>query len=101
MGGHELAQLDIHGQEVVDDVFRHPLRIETLDQYRLLRGDAYRAQAGVASVAAAVIVTETTGHLQNQFAGEYAVGAERHIILKASAARLPVLPRPPAAHSGI
>ena len=49
-----------------------------MHQLLFLGGDTNRAKTCVASVATAHIVTDATGHLQNQLAGENTVGTETH-----------------------
>ena len=49
-----------------------------MHQLFFLGGDTDRAEARVASVATAHIVTDATGHLQDQLAGKNTVGTETH-----------------------
>jgi len=76
---HQLLQLLIHGEKVVDDILRRFFRVEPAHQGRVLGGNPDRTEAGVAGIAAPHLVADTACHLQDQFTGKDAKFIDRDL----------------------
>src|SRR5574344_780743 len=75
---HELLELCIKGQHIIDNLLCAAVDVQTFDQAGILRADTHRAFTRIAGVAAALFVTDTAEQLNEYFTDEYAVGTQAH-----------------------
>ena len=75
---HEFLQLGVKCQYIINNLLCALVNIQTLNQARVLSADTHRALAGVAGVAAALLVAHTAQKLDEHLAHENAVGAKAH-----------------------